>query len=177
MKIVSWKNKIKRKWYCDIELFKLPLMFSTVTLSHMLDRVPQEMVGPYNSLSLATSTHTLCCSHASLNHAFFQNLHALISMFYKTFISPEISSHFQHSTLLLHVFTSIKTQIRCGFSQEPTQGIWVHPCTVLIGHKKISSTTDCHYLLLCAFSTYFCEMYINIHSLVHTYSHRNTHTH
>ena len=88
MKIVSWQNKIKRKSYCDTELFKLPLMFSTVTLSHMLDRVPQDLIGPYNSLSFATSTHTLCCSHASLNHAFFQNLHALISMLYKTVLFP-----------------------------------------------------------------------------------------
>lgn len=43
-----------KKSYCDIELFKLPLMFYTVTLSHMLDRVPQDLVGPYNSLSFAT---------------------------------------------------------------------------------------------------------------------------
>lgn len=88
MKIVSWQNKIKIKSYCDIELFKLPLMFSIVTLSHMLDRVSQEMVGPYNSLSLATSTDTICCSHASLNHAFFQNLHALILCYTKLFYFP-----------------------------------------------------------------------------------------
>lgn len=107
---------------------------------------------------------------------FFRICMLLFCVIQNCFISPEISSHFQHSTLLLHFFTSFKTQIRCGFSQEPDQGFWVHPCTVFIGHKKISSTTDCHCLFLCAFSPSFCETYVNIHSLVHTYSHRHTQT-
>lgn len=157
-------------------------MFPTVTFSHMIDRVPHDLVGPHNSSILLTSTNTLCSSHPSLHRVFFfQSMHAFISMFIqKSFLFLQISSHFQHPTLLLHALLyPLRPRSDVTFPRQPTWGLLGHPCSVLIWHNKNTSTTDCHYLFLCVFSPYFCKMHINIHShtLAHTYSHRHRDTH